>query len=173
MSGREGGKWGGGETFIPPERQHGFRGQLHRNWHRKAQFPGLHSHRELWTAELLGGCQPVPGRALLQWHTCWVSRFNCHHCMAESVLAGQAQAAAEPLCLLPHSPGLLWCPEPLLSTWVGLPLAASAPSPWTVCHGLNSSGASAQAHWEQTLPLPSVMLLSRWGSLRSYYRMVL
>lgn len=72
-------------------------------------------------------------------YTCWVSRFNCHHCMAEGVLAGQAQAAVELPCLLPCSPGHLWSPGPL-STWVGLPLAASAPSP---CLCLNSSGASA------------------------------
>lgn len=77
-----------GGTSIPPERQHGFRGQLHRNWHREVQFPGLHSHRQLWAAELLGGCQPVLGRALVQWHNCWVGRFNSHHCMAEGVLAG-------------------------------------------------------------------------------------
>lgn len=87
MSGREGSGVGG--TAIPPERQHGFRGQLHRNWHRKVQFPGLHSHRELWAMELLGRCQPVLGRALMQRHTCWVSRFNCHHCMAEGVLTGK------------------------------------------------------------------------------------
>lgn len=41
----------------------------------------------------------------VQWHTCWGSRFNCHHCMAQGVLAGQAQTAVEPPCLLPCSPG--------------------------------------------------------------------
>uniref|UniRef100_A0A8C3QKX4 CD83 molecule n=1 Tax=Cyanoderma ruficeps TaxID=181631 RepID=A0A8C3QKX4_9PASS len=45
--------------------------------------------------------------------------------MAQGVLAGQAQAAVEPPCLLPCSPGYLWSPEPLTSTWVRLPLATS------------------------------------------------
>lgn len=76
-------------------------------------------------------------------HACWVGRFNSHRCTAEIVLAGRAQAAVEPTCLLPRSPGDLWSPEPLLSSWVGMPLAASAPSPWTISLCLNSFGASA------------------------------
>lgn len=89
----------------------------------------------LWEDASLHLAEPL----CVQWHTCWVSRFNCHHCMAEGVLAGQAQEAVEPPCLLPCSPGHLWSPEPLLSTWVGLPLATSAPSPCTVSLSLSSS----------------------------------
>lgn len=156
----KGGKWGGGKL---PFLQRG------------SMVSGV-SYIETGTGKCsFQGCIPTGNSGLWSgWedaslclaepsYTCWVSRFNCHHCMAEGVLAGQAQAAVELPCLLPCSPGHLWSPGPL-STWVGLPLAASAPSPWTVF---------VWTLLGPLLPPPSVMLLSRWGSLRSYYRTVL
>jgi len=41
------------------------------------------------------------GRAGVLWRASRVGRFNSHRRMAESVLAGRAQAAVVPACLLP------------------------------------------------------------------------
>lgn len=61
------------------------------------------------------------GRAAALPHACWIGTFNSHHCIAESLLAGQVQVVVEFTCLLPCFPGDLSCPEPALSSKVRLP----------------------------------------------------
>lgn len=110
---------------------------------------------------------------------CQDGRFHsCRQQKVASVLAGRAQAAAEPTCLMPPSPGDTWSPEPPLSSWLGCLLLPEF-RPRGLSLSVRTLLGPRHRHRESKLYhcllscYISTRIVPRWGRLWSYYSIAL